>query len=94
MEVITFESETYKSIAQMFAESQEIIKAQADELFTSKYGWLDPQQVADLTKYDEKTIRLKKTEIGYSTKGKNIKFRIEDVNAWMLKTYRGPKAIK
>jgi hypothetical protein len=91
MKVITIEKKAFRELKQMFIESQETVKAQASMLLQSKIGLLDPKQVAELTGYDEKTIRSKKEDIGYSTMGKNIKFRMEDVNAWINKGYRPPR---
>lgn len=91
MEVIVIEHEAFKRLEQMFIESQEIIKVQASALLKSKIGLLDPKQVAELTGYAEGTIRQKKADIGFSTMGKDIKFRLEDVNAWINKGYRAPR---
>jgi hypothetical protein len=90
MEVITIESEAFQKLERMFAESQETIKVQAEIITASKIGLMSAQQVADLTGYDVKTIKLRKDEIGYSTMGKDLKFRPSDVQAWIQKYYRSP----
>lgn len=94
MEVITIESQAYQRLESMFVESQKTIKDLSDQVIASKIGLLDPKQVAELTGYAEATIRQKKADIGYSTMGKDIKFRIEDVNAWINKGYRAPRTRK
>jgi len=88
------EHEAFKRLEATFIQSQEIIQRQAKIITASKIGLLDAKQVADLTGYDEKTIRIKKEDIGYSTLGKNIKFRVEDVNNWIAKGYQGPRNAK
>lgn len=101
MEVITIESEAFKRMESMFsesqeraerliAESQETIKLQAEIITASKIGLMSAQQVADLTGYDVKTIKLRKSEIGYHTMGKDLKFKPADVQAWIQKYYRYP----
>jgi hypothetical protein len=91
MEVIVIESETFKRLEQMFIESQQTIKNQAEIITASKIGLMSAQQVADLTGYHAKTIALRKSEIGYSTMGKDLRFRPADVQAWINKYYRAPK---
>jgi hypothetical protein len=90
MEVITIESETYKRLETMFIQSLESVKNQAEIVTKSKIGLLDVKQVADLTGYTEDTIRARKKEIGYSTMGKDLKFKPADVEAWINKYYRAP----
>jgi hypothetical protein len=90
MEVITIESETYKRLETMFIQSLESVKNQSEIVTKSKIGLLDAKQVAELTGYTEETIRLRKAEIGYSTMGKDLKFKPADVEAWINKYYRAP----
>jgi hypothetical protein len=91
MEVIVIESETFKRLEDMFEQSQAVIKQQAEIITASKIGLMSAQQVADLTGYHVKTIALRKSEIGYSTMGKDLRFKPADVQAWINKYYRGPK---
>jgi hypothetical protein len=102
MEVIVIESEAFKRLESVFlesleraermiAESQETIKLQAEIITASKIGLMSAKQVADLTGYDAKTIKLRKSEIGYHTMGKDLKFKPSDVEAWIRKYYRAPK---
>jgi DNA polymerase I-like protein with 3'-5' exonuclease and polymerase domains len=91
MEVIVIESETFKRLEDMFEQSQAVIKQQAEIITASKIGLMSAKQVADLTGYHVKTIALRKSEIGYSTMGKDLRFKPADVQAWINKYYRGPK---
>ncbi len=92
MEVITIESETFKEFKQMFIQSQEIIRRQAEIITASKIALMTAKQVGQLTGYDEKTIRIRKEEIGYSIPcGIEIKFKPADVEAWINRGYRSPK---
>ena len=75
----------------MFEESQQIIKHQAEIITRSRIGLMSARQVADLTGYDEKTIKDRKEEIGFHTMGKDLKFKPADVQAWIDKYYRSPK---
>jgi hypothetical protein len=90
MEVIVTESETFKRLERMFIQTQETIKVQAEIITASKIGLMSAQQVAALTGYDVKTIKLRKQEIGYSTMGKDLKFKPADVQAWINRYYRSP----
>jgi mRNA-degrading endonuclease RelE of RelBE toxin-antitoxin system len=90
MDVITIESSAFKRLEDMFEESQQKIKEQAEIITASKIGLMSSQQVADLTGYDEKTIRVRKNEIGYSTMGRDLRFKPADVQAWISKYYRAP----
>lgn len=91
MNVLTIESETFIRIEQMFEKSQEIIQRQAEIITASKIALMTAKQVGELTGYDEKTIRIRKKEIGYSTLGKDLKFKPSDVEAWINRNYRSPK---
>lgn len=91
MEVIVIEHEAFKRLEAMFIESQAIIKEQAKKLTGSKVIWLNVTEVAELTRYHEKTIKLRKTEIGYRTQGRNLFFKLSDVEKWVEKYYRAPR---
>jgi hypothetical protein len=90
MEVINWESEAYKDFVRMFTESTESVKSLSETILKSRIGLLDVKQVAELTGYTEDTIRARKAEIGYSTMGKDLKFKPADVEAWINKYYRAP----
>jgi len=91
MDVLTIESSAFTEMQAMFAKSQDIIKVQADTILKLKVGLLNCKEVAELTGYNEKTIKSKKEEIGFMTIGKDIKFKPADVEAWIQKHYRAPK---
>jgi len=98
MEVIVIESETFKRMESMFMESLEAMRTQMEFIENShrdskinSLGLLNARQVGQITGYNEKTIKLRKAEIGYHTLGKDIKFKPQDVQAWIAKYYRGPK---
>lgn len=94
MEVITMEHAAFKRLEDMFVQAQEVIQEQAKKLSRNETIWLDVSEVAELTRYHEKTIKLRKAEIGYRTMGKDIFFKLKDVEAWTNKYYRAPRIIR
>jgi hypothetical protein len=94
MEVIVIEHETFKRIEEMFAESQEIIREQAKLLTNAKLSWVNAKQAAEISGYNSQTLRSRKSEIGYRTMGKDIFFKLSDLEIWMDKYYRAPRTRK
>lgn len=87
-EIIT--TEALSDLRHMFTEVCKIAKELAEEnkaLKTKK--WLDSKEVAAMTGYSFRTIAYKKKhEIGFRSEGgKDLKFHIDDVNAYMQKYY-------
>lgn len=91
MESITFTPADYQDLKKMFIESQNIIRDQAKKLANAKIVWVDTKEAAEITRYNEKTLKLNKDEIGYRTKGRDIFFKLSDLEEWMNRYYRGPK---
>lgn len=91
MEGFTLTPVDLDRFTEMFSESQRIIREQAEIITGSKIALMTAKQVGELTGYDEKTIRIRKKEIGYSTLGKDLKFKPADVEAWINRNYRSPK---
>ena len=50
-------------------------------------SYLSSQEVAEITGYNEKTIRLKKDEIGFYDNNGQLRFHKDDVEKWMQKHY-------
>lgn len=91
MESITFTPVEFAKFESMFIESQQIIRDQAKKLANSKTIWIDTKEAAEISRYHEKTLKLHKEEIGYRTKGRDVFFKLSDLEAWMNRYYRGPK---
>lgn len=95
MELITFESQTYQQIENMFKSACAIVKELATENKALKAKvWITAQEVAEMTSYNEQTIRKKKHEIGFKSKGGLLHFKVKDVEAWMERGYIAPKQVK
>ena len=92
MELVTFESETFKTLAGQYENMLGLLddfikkeKKRNDKLL------LSAMEVAEMTGYNEKTIRLKKYEIGFFTVGKEVMFKPVDVEAWIERNYIKPR---
>lgn len=92
MEAVIIEAEAYKSlmskIDDLIETSQKLMtqnKALKEKLLLSS------NEVAALTGYNEKTIRIKKDEIGFFTVGKEVLFKPADVQLWIDRNYIKPK---
>lgn len=94
MEAFTLTPVDLDRFTEMFAESQRIIREQAVKLANAKITWVKVAEAAEITGYDEKTLKLNKAEIGYRTRGRTIFFKLVDLNNWMESTYRSPKRRK
>lgn len=94
MEAFTLTPVDVQEFRDMFAESQRIIREQAEKLANAKITWVKVSEAAEITRYDEKTLKLNKEEIGYRTRGRTIFFKLSDLNNWMESTYRSPKRRK
>ncbi|KIO75251.1 hypothetical protein TH53_21820 [Pedobacter lusitanus] len=94
MEVITIESEAFKEIQGMHMQNKQVIADQAATIAGYNIVMISAEKAAELTGYSEKTLRLRKEEIGYHTIGKNIFFFPKDLEVWLHKYYRGPKPRK
>lgn len=91
MEAVIIEAEAYKSlmskIDDLIETSQKLMtqnKALKEKLLLSS------NEVAALTGYNEKTIRIKKDEIGVFTVGKEVLFKPADVQLWIDRNYIKP----
>lgn len=90
-EVMVIESAAYQAMKAMHEEAVQLVKVLATENLTLKHKYLNPTEVGFITGYNSKTIKLRKEEIGYITQGKDIRFKLEDVKAWMDSYYVHPK---
>jgi len=93
MEVIAIESNTFQELVTMFrtvCNEADTYKRENKKLKEKKL--LSAREVADLTGFNEKTIKLKKEEIGYFTDGKDVKFKPENVDAWIEERHIKPRA--
>lgn len=92
MEVIVIESQTFQEILTMY---QRVCGLLEEELREKKKRndklLLSAREVAEMTGYNEKTIRLKKHEIGFFTIGKEVMFKPADVEAWIEQSYIRPR---
>lgn len=92
MEVITIESSAFQELQSMFRESclsNSELRKENKRLKEKKL--LSPLEVAEMTGYNEKTIRQKKDEIGFFTVGKEILFKPEALDAWIERNYIKPR---
>lgn len=94
MDVITIETTAFQTIMAKWDESQQIIREQASQLTNVKLGLLNAKQVAERTGLHEKTIKLRKAEIGFVTMGKAVMFKPADVEVWINKYYRAPRTVR
>lgn len=78
------------ALSMMIANHEEAIdlvrRLAAENSGLKRKVFLSPQEVADMVGYNEKTIRLKKDEIGYYDNG-GLRFHRDDVEKWMQKHY-------
>lgn len=91
MEIIAIESATFQEMKTMFSDAIVQVKELSAENFILKNKYLTPLEVGKLTGYNEKTIKIKKEEIGYITQGRDLKFKMEDVTRWMENYYVKPR---
>ncbi|MGV3684386.1 MAG: hypothetical protein ACO1NS_02085 [Daejeonella sp.] len=89
-EVIVVESDTFQKMQSMFSVAMEAVKQLSSENFILKNRYLSAEEVGQLTGYHTKTIKIRKDEIGYITQGKDLKFKLDDVNTWMMRYYIKP----
>lgn len=95
MEVTTIESSAFQELTSMFKTSCNMVNSLASEVKVLKSKRLfTAKEVAEMTGYNEKTIRNKRYEIGFRSEGGVVLFKPEDVDAWIEKGYVKPKTIK
>lgn len=88
MEVITVESSAFQNMQAMYAKVCGLLEEELKEKNKKNSKLLlSAQEVAEATGYNEKTIRLKKYEIGFFTIGKEVMFKPADVEAWIERNY-------
>lgn len=91
-EVIVAESPIFQEMVAMYKDIVRINKELGDEnkrLREKKL--LTSEEVAEMTSYNAKTIRLKKHEIGFFTVGKEVLFKPDAVDAWIDRNYIKPR---
>jgi len=86
------DSETLAELRAMVSTTCQIAK---DELLKNRQLLLTAEEVGKLTSYDEKTIRRKKSEIGYriGSSSKDLRFPLEYVLAWKDRGCVPPKPL-
>jgi hypothetical protein len=95
MEVVTMESPAFKELVTMFGKvCKTCIELASENNALKSKRLFTAQEVSNITGYNEKTIRLKKHEIGFRSEGGQLMFKPEDVDAWIERGYVAPKAIK
>lgn len=86
------ESETFKKMQDMFEEVVRLHKELSDDVKRLKdKRLLTPKEVAELVGYNPNTIKQKKHEIGFFSEGKDVKFKLKDVEAWIDRNYINPR---
>ncbi len=91
--VAVIDSNALSDLCDMFRESQRMVRELAREnADLKKRKLLTVSDVAKLTGYTERTIRDRKHEIGFFTEGKDIRFKISDVDSWIDRYYIKPKS--
>lgn len=89
MDLITFEHETFKALEHMFEQvckESETLKGKNAGL--QKEAWISKKRAAEYLGLGISTIEKYKHEIGYSQPtGYDQRFKISDLENWMMKSY-------
>jgi len=91
MEVVTIEAETFRRMQDMYFKMAEMVETQTKTKKSADITLLTVKEVTALTGFGAQTIKMHKEEIGYQTMGKDLRFKPEDVEAWINSTYRKPR---
>lgn len=92
MEVVVIEAEAFKAMQAMFNEVVRLHKELADDAARRRdKRLLTAKEVAEMVGYRYATIKLKKHEIGFFSEGKDVKFKLKDVEAWIDRNYIKPR---
>lgn len=93
MEVTIIEVERFNRLENMFSTTCEMLASATQRIksMADDEQWLTTSEVAAITKYEEKTIRSKKHEIGFHGQGKDLKFKKKDVMKYMESYYIRPR---
>lgn len=94
MEVITIESSVFQQLRSMFSESCQMVERLSEENKSLKTKTLlTSQQVAEITGFNEQTIRKRKHEIGFVSFGAtDIRFKSDRVQEWIDQLEIKPRA--
>lgn len=94
MDVIVIESETFQEMHRMYQSVCRTALELGDQSRVLKAKvWITAKEAAQVTGYNEKTIRNRKHEIGFRSDGGLLLFKTQDVVAWMELGYVPPKRI-
>lgn len=86
MEVITFESETFKALVSEIQETKklmQIVFAKMNDATQDR--WLDPKEAADYVGFKPAWIKARSAQIGAFQAGCGLRFKKSDVDAYMKK---------
>lgn len=93
--VQVIEAKALQHLTDMFEKSQKMVLDLAREnADLKKRKMLTVSEVAKITGYSDRTIREKKHEIGFFSEGKDIRFKIDDVDRWIENNYIRPRKTK
>jgi translation elongation factor EF-1alpha len=91
MEAVIIEADAYKGLMSKIDDLIETSqKLMAQNRSLKEKLLLSSNEVAELTGYNEKTIKIKKHEIGFFTQGKQVFFKPADVQLWIDRNYIKP----
>lgn len=86
------ESAAFKEMQDMFKEVVRLHKELVDDAARRRdKRLLTAKEVAEMVGYRYGTIKLKKHEIGFFSEGKDVKFKLKDVEAWIERNYINPR---
>lgn len=92
MEVRVIETSAIQKFEEMFIAACKRIEEAADEKkFYHEKRLLSAKEVGRLTGFSQGSILKRKHEIGFFTQGKDIRFRMKDVEKWIEQNYIRPR---
>lgn len=95
MAVEVIDAKALKDLIEMFEISQETVMRLARENADLKARkLLTVAEVAKITGYTDRTIREKKFDIGFVTEGKDIRFKLADIDKRIESDYIRPRKRK
>ncbi len=95
MNVIVIESQAFQKLERLLETACVMAGELAEENKSLKAKkLLSAREVAEMTGYNEKSIRNKRHDIGFRSEGSKLFFKPADVDTWIDRGYIAPKPRK